>query len=172
MTYQKDQTGIVQSATKAAAELTSAEVAAGIVKSHDTIVKRFDELRTHILVDLQAAVDADNAMFKAEEAASPATTKRKSGGAKAPSGGGGDKAIDNPGDVTINGKGKFAGLTVAEVFALSGEEAAAYEYVDNQGVGKPGSLYIKWMQGNDKNPFMQRVANSFIESLRATSDAA
>lgn len=171
MTYQKDQTGILQSATKAAAELTSAEVAAGIVKSHDTIIKRFDELKAHVLVDLQAAVDADNAMFKAEEAASPAKAKGGPRKAKASEGGGG-KAIDNPGDVTINGNGKFAGLTVAEVYALSGEEAAAYEYTDKDGIGKPGSLYIKWMQGNDKNPFMQRVANGFIESLRANSDAA
>jgi hypothetical protein len=172
MTYQKDQTGILQSATKAAAELTSAEVAAGIVKSHDTIIKRFDELKGHILVDLQAAVDADNAMFKAEEASSPAPAKKRSGGKPQAAKGGGGGEIADPGSVTINGNGKFAGLTVAEVFALSGEESAAYDYVDKDGVGKPGSLYIKWMQGYEKNPFMQRVANSFIESLRANSDAA
>ena len=173
MTYQKDQTGILQTATKAAAELTVAEVAAGIVKSHDTIIKRFDELKAHVLLDLAAAVEADNAMFKAEEASSPASTKRSAprGGA-AKSSGGTKSEVSDPGAVTINGNGKFAGLTVAEVFALSGEQSAAYDYVDKDGVGKPGSLYIKWMQGNDKNPFMQRVANSFVESLRATSDAA
>jgi hypothetical protein len=111
-------------------------------------------------------------MFKAEEASSPAPAKKRSGGKPQAAKGGGGGEIADPGSVTINGNGKFAGLTVAEVFALSGEESAAYDYVDKDGVGKPGSLYIKWMQGYEKNPFMQRVANSFIESLRANSDAA
>jgi len=184
MTYQKDTTGVLQTATRDAAIITAAEVAAGIVKSHDTIVKRFQELRDDILLPpLTAAVLADNEMFKAEEAADEASGKSKRGGrgrgGAAPQavkgGGGGD--IADPGAVVIGKKdgtgiGKFDGLTVAEVYALTGEEAEAYNYVDKAGVGKPGSLYIKWMQGNDKNPFMQKVANAFIEGLRASSDAA
>jgi hypothetical protein len=173
MTYQKDQTGILQTATNNAAALTAAEVAAGIVKSHDTVVKRFDELREHILVDLKEAVEADNAMFKAEEAADAASGKssgRGRGGAKAS--GGGTREVKDPGATVINGKGKFAGLTVAEVYALTGEEAEAYGYVDKEGVGKPGALYIDWMKGNKDNPFMQRVATAFLEGLRAQSDAA
>ena len=172
MTYQKDLTGITQTATNVAATLTAAEVTAGIIKSHDTIVKRFDEFREAILAPLKEAVDTDNAMFKAEEAASPAPAKRGANRGSSKPSGGGTTAIADPGEVTINGNGKFAGLTVAEVYALSGEQAEAYGYVDKDSVGKPGSLYIKWMQGNEKNPFMQKVANSFVESLRATSDAA
>lgn len=172
MTYQKDQTGILQTATKAAADLTAAEMAAGIIKSHDTAIDRFDEIRKHVLVDLTAAVAADNEMFKAEEAASPAPARR--GGAARKSGGGAAKSSDigDPGAVELKGKGKFAGLTVAEVQALSGEQSEAYGYVDKDGVGKPGSLYIQWLTTNDKNPFMQRVATQFIEGLRAASDAA
>lgn len=168
MTYQKDQTGILQTATKAAADLTSAELAAGIIKSHDTAVKRFDELREHVLVDLKAAVDADNAMFKAEEASAPAKGSRKKSSG---SSGGGGGTIDAPGAVELKGNGKFAGLTVDEVFALSGEEAEAYGYVDKEGIGKPGSLYVQWLTTNDKNPFMQKVANAFLEEKRAGSDS-
>lgn len=175
MTYQKDQTGILQSATKAAAELTAAEVAAGIVKSHDTILKRFLELRDDVVLPaLKEAVDADNAMFKAEEAASPAKTTKsysKSGGsnkAQTPNN-------DDPGSVVIGrpgGKGKFDGNTVEQVFAMSAEVAGGeYGYVDKQGVNKPGSEYIAWMAGNEKNPFMARIATAFLESKRAGSDA-
>lgn len=171
MTYQKDQTGILQTATKAAADLTAAEMAAGIIKSHDTAIERFDAIRAHVLVDLTAAVSADNEMFKAEEANSPAPARRGGAARKsAPAKGSSD--IGDPGAVELKGKGKFAGLTVSEVNALTGEQSEAYGYVDKEGVGKPGSLYIQWLTTNDKNPFMQRVATQFIEGLRATSDAA
>ena len=172
MTYQKDTTGVLQTATRDAAIITAAEVAAGIVKSHDTIVKRFQELRDDILLPpLTAAVLADNEMFKAEEANSPAPARRGGAARKsAPAKGSSD--IGDPGAVELKGKGKFAGLTVSEVNALTGEQSEAYGYVDKEGVGKPGSLYIQWLTTNDKNPFMQRVATQFIEGLRATSDAA
>jgi hypothetical protein len=169
MTFQKDVTGVLQTATRDAAIITAAEVGAGIVKSHDSIVKRFQELRDEVLLPpLQAAVEADNAMFKAEEAAAPA--KKSYPAKKSGSTGGGD--IDDPGSVAFKGKGKFAGLTVAEVFALTADEAKeGYAYTDKEGNAKPGSAYIEWCAGNEKNPFMQKVATKFLELKRASSDA-
>lgn len=177
MTYQKDQTGILQSATKAAAELTSAEVAAGIVKSHDTIVKRFLEYRDDVVLpSLAAAVEADNAMFKAEEANTPAKSYSKSDKSTSkPKGNSGQSAPADPGATVIGrpgGNGKFDGKTVAEVFDMPGEVAADFGYVDKDGNGKPGSVYIDWMANNEKNPFMARVATAFLEQRRSSSDAA
>lgn len=174
MTYQKDQTGIRQTAVNAAAALTVAEVTAGIVKSHDTAVKRFAELRTEVFDDLKVKLDEDNEMFKAEEAADIAAGRGK--GSRKSSGGGGGGASkdgneDNPGATDIKGKGKFTGLTIADVFALTAEEAGEYGYTDKQGNAKTGAQYIEWMAGNEKNPFMARRATAFLEAKRASSDA-
>lgn len=171
MTFQKDETGIRQTSANVAASLTVAEVSAGIIKSHDAVVKRFGELRDEVFTDLDAARLRDNEMFKAEEAASPAkkTSTNKTSASK-PSTSGGD--IDNPGSVAFKGKGKFAGLTVEEVYALTADEAGSgYAYTDKDGNNKPGSAYIEWCAGNEKNPFMQKVATKFLELKRAGSDA-
>lgn len=172
MTYQKDQVGIRQTASNAAATLTVAELAAGIIKSHDTAVKRFEEFRDSIFLDLDEKRVADNEMFKAEEAASPAKTAKgggnRSGGKREQAAG--DETGD-PGSTVINGKGKFAGLTIAAVFELTAEQAAAYAYTDKEGNAKPGSAYVEWMAGNEKNPFMARKATAFLEAKRAGSDS-
>lgn len=174
MTYQKDQTGIRQTAVNAAAALTVAEVSAGIVKSHDTVVKRFGELRDEVFTDLKVKLDEDNEMFKAEEAADEAAgrgkSKRRSSGGGSRSKGGSDDA--DPGATVINGKGKFAGLTIADVFELTAEQAGEYGYTDKDGNAKTGAQYIDWMAGNEKNPFMARKATAFLEAKRASSDAA
>ena len=172
MTFQKDETGILQTSVNAAATLTAAEMAAGIIKSHDAAVKRLGEFRDELFASLNEARLRDNEMFKAEEAAAPPKRASNRGTSK-PSGGntgGGD--IDSPGTVAFKGKGKFAGLTVAEVYALTAEEAGdGYDYKDRDGNNKPGSEYIEWCAGNEKNPFMQKVANKFLEQKRAGSDA-
>jgi len=181
MTYQKDITGVLQTATRDAAIITAAEIAAGIVKSHDTAVKRFEELRdTVLLPPLQAAVETDNAMFKAEEAADEAAGKGKSrgrGGAKggSKSSGSGDgtwleTALADPGAVVIKG-GKFDGKTVSFVYDLPASAAEEYGYTDQSGNAKAGSKYIQWMTTNEKNPKMAQVAKAFIDSKRA-ADAA
>jgi len=170
MTFQKDETGIRQTSVNAAATLTAAEVNAGIIKSHDTVAKRFTELSDDIFATLDEARVRDNEMFKAEEQAAPAKKSYPAKKTGSTGGGGGD--IDDPGSVAFKGKGKFAGLTVAEVFALTAEEAgSAYSYTDKEGNAKPGSAYIEWCAGNEKNPFMQKVATKFLEQKRAGSDA-
>ena len=171
MTYQKDQTGILQSATKAAAEMTAAELGAGIIKSHETAVKRFEELRATILEPLEAARTADNEMFKAEEASAPAKTASSGGnrsGGK--SGGKASGPITDAGSVVIKG-GKFDTLTVSDVYDMPASLAEDYGYCDRDGSPKPGSKYIQWLTTNDKNPFMQKVAKTFLESKRAGSDS-
>lgn len=169
MAYQKDETGIRQTAANVAASLTVAEVTAGIIKSHDAVTKRFGEFSDSVFASLDEARVRDNEMFKTEEASTPARkTSSKSSGSK--SSGGGD--IDNPGTVAFKGKGKFAGLTVEEVYALTADEAGdGYSYTDKDGNKKPGSAYIEWCAGNEKNPFMQKVATKFLELKRAGSDA-
>jgi hypothetical protein len=171
MTFQKDETGIRQTSANVAATLTVAEVAAGIIKSHDAVEKRFAEFRDQVFGDLDAARLRDNEMFKAEEASTPEKKSypKKTSGSK-PSSGGGD--IDDPGSVAFKGKGKFAGLTVAEVYALTADEAGTgYAYTDKDGNAKAGSAYIEWCATNEKNPFMQKVASKFLEQRRAGSDA-
>ena len=174
MTFQKDETGILQTSVNAAATLTVAEVAAGIIKTHDAITKRFNETRESIFATLDEARLRDNEMFKSEEASAPAKPA-KSGGNRSnakPSGGNYSGDIDSPGTVAFKGKGKFAGLTVDEVYGLTAEEAGGtYSYTDKDGNNKPGSAYIEWCAGNEKNPFMQKVATKFLEQKRAGSDA-
>jgi hypothetical protein len=143
---------------------------AGIIKSHDGAAKRLGEYTDSLFEKLNEARIRDNEMFKAEEAAAPAKPRSGGRGKSTGSTGGGD--IDDPGSVAFKGKGKFAGLTVAEVFALTADEAgSAYSYTDKEGNAKPGSAYIEWCAGNEKNPFMQKVATKFLEQKRASSDA-
>lgn len=168
MAYQKDATGIRQTANNVAASLVVAETAAGIVKSHDTIVKRFAELRDEVFTDLDLRRADDNAMFLEQEAKAPAKAPR-SGGSRS-GGGKPTNAIDNPGDVEIR-NGAFKTLTVATVYAMPASEAGDYGYPKSEPGSKTGKDYIKWLTTNDKNPFMQKVATQFLESKRASSDS-
>lgn len=176
MTYQKDEVGIRQTSANAASAIVVAEVNAGIVKSHDTIVKRFEELRNDIFADLDEARGRDNEMFKAEEAASPKRTPaRDSGkqGGSEPSGGSSkwlDEALADPGAVVVKG-GKFDGKTISFIYDLPASAAEEYGYVDGNSRGKAGSKYIQWMTGNEKNPKMAQVAKAFLDAKRA-ADAA
>jgi hypothetical protein len=166
VTYQKDQTGIRQTANNVASALVVAETAAGILKSHDTLVERFAALRDEVFTDLDARRIEDNEMFKAEEAAKPASAPR-SGGRK---GGKPSGDIENPGSVEIR-NGAFKTLTVQQVYDMPASEAGDYGYPKSEPGSKTGKDYIKWLTTNDKNPFMQKVATAFLDSKRASSDA-
>jgi hypothetical protein len=107
MTFQKDETGILQTSVNAAATLTAAEMNAGIIKSHDGAAKRLGEYTDSLFEKLNEARIRDNEMFKAEEAAAPAKPRSGGRGKSTGSTGGGD--IDDPGSVAFKGKGKFAG---------------------------------------------------------------
>jgi hypothetical protein len=167
MAYQKDATGIRQTANNVASTIVVAETAAGILKSHDTILERFQALRDEVFTDLDVRRTEDNAMFLEQEAKAPAKPA-KSGGKR--SGGKPSSDIDNPGDVVIN-NGAFKTLTVAAVYDMPASEAGDYGYPKAEPGTKTGKDYIKWLTTNDKNPFMQKVATQFLESKRASSDA-
>lgn len=171
MAYVTGKTNVLQSAIKAAAELTSAEVAAGITgPSQEEVQARFNQLRGPLFEELAAQVDADNALFAANDSGSSkgGGSKRSSGGKG--SAGGGEPTLDEAKDMVLN-FGAFKTVTLGEVLGLTAEQAADYGYGEGD---KDGRAYITWL-ANNKDPkagFAAKRAKVIIDALRAESDAA
>jgi hypothetical protein len=161
--FRKDETGVAQTAANTAATLVAAAMTAGVITDVAEARAEFDAIRAATFADLALVVKADNALFASVEAAAPAA--KPSGKA---SSGGGKGNYDNASVVIEYGALKGKGKTVAETYALS---AAEFSALTDGGYTKSGAEYIEWMTGNDKNPFMQKVANGFLEGIRAGSDA-
>lgn len=146
---------IRQTAVNAASEVASALTQAGLYKTPADVRAFLIELRDELYTDLKTFLDQ-----------SPQPQSRKGGG------GGQNKPIENPGSIKFNG-GKFEGLTVAAVAELTAEQAAEYGYTDQQGEAtKTGKDYLKWVEGNKKNPYMQKVVKAFIEERQAGTATA
>lgn len=82
----------------------------------------------------------------------PAAPARSSGGRSWPkkSSGGGDST--DPGSVDFR-SGKFAGKTIAEVYAIGGDE--------------DGPGYLDWYANNGKNEFMAKRIAAYLETVAA-----
>lgn len=170
MVFQKDETGILQTAANAAATLTAASVTAGLITDLNEVKSFFDEQRTDIFGVLDLARIRDNEMFKLEEANKPARPSggRSTGSSSKPaaaSGGGRFKAV--PGNKFKGTRdealaleltfGKFKGVTVATILAMPASEAVEYNHGTSDSP-KPGKTYVEWLTGNEQNQYMAEAA--------------
>lgn len=166
MSYRKDKTTVAQTAANDAAQVVAALITAGVIGDVDGAVSALSTIQGSLFELLAPVVDTDNALFAEVEASQPAAKPRASGGSRS---GGGSTVVETDGSTVVSfGAFKDKGLTIADVFALSADEASA---ITDGGYAKAGSEYITWMQGNDKNPYMQKRATAFLDNIRAGSDA-
>jgi len=169
--YVTGKTSVLQTATKAAQDIVSAEVGAGILKSQAKVDERFAEIRDREFAIMAAQVDADNELFAAND-----DGKRKSsGGSKGGSKGGGKGGALTVEDAraTVLNYGAFKDLTMGQVEALSAEEAGEYGYPKDAPGTKTGLDWLQWAAKNTdpKASFAQKRAALIIEARRAASDA-
>lgn len=145
MAFRKDKTGVAQTAANTAAQLTAALVEAGVLKTAAAVDKYFEGRYEATFAPLAVIVEEDNKVFAeadAAEAASGGTRRRSSrSGGSQPKG----ETPGEPGDVAFFG-GKFKGSTIAEVYAMSEDEAKEFNHQYGD-----GSTYIINYVATDKN---------------------
>lgn len=156
MAYQVLETNLLQSALKAASQVTAALISVGdsdattdpegvLISYTDTL---FDKLKV--------TAEEDNKRLRDEDNASPAP---RGGGGKR-GGGGGNKALDpvEAGQLELKW-GAFKGHTIEEVYKMSkadvNKAGIAYE--------KDGETWLKWVAKSD-NEFVARRAKAFLDA--------
>ena len=150
-----------QTAFNASATIVAAELAAGIHTDTESVDDRLKGLSGDIFKDLNKLVEKDNETLEEEEKKNP---PRSSGGGKSFGGKKTTGSVESDGSMALRG-GKFDGLTIAEVYKLSKDDAEEYGY------NAPGRAYIKWIAENDdpRNSYKQARAAAFIDAKKASS---
>lgn len=179
MAFQKDETGILQTATNAAAVLVAAEVGVGELTGTD-VLDRLRAVRDELFLALDEARIRDNAMFIEQEANKPAkktsTYTRATGGGS--TGGAAFKGgVEDARKLQLN-FGAFKGITLAEVYAMSATEAGEYGYPKANPGSRAGKDYVKWLSTNTTtnnsdgkgNDFVAGAAQLILDGARASSD--
>lgn len=168
MAYIKDKTGVRQTATNAAVNLVTAFVGAGFIETQAKALDEFLTIRNGIFDDLAAVVDQDNAAFA--EAEKNAPPKKSWGGKPKGGSGGGGKVFKGNAEAAANLElnfGKFKGVTLGNVAAMSADEAAEYGHGEGD---KPGLTYVKWLSTNENNKYAAEAAALVLEARKASSD--
>lgn len=153
MAYRKDKTTSANAAVMSAASIVSREDTADVTA--EDIGARVVGIAKVIFEGLlSGVVDADNALFEAEETKGTTSTKGTSKKGATPAG--------EPGEVTFTG-GKFKGCTIAEVYSMD-EDTAKETYNHQYG---DGAAYIKNYVATDKNTIAstREAAKNFLAAL-------
>lgn len=159
MAYQLLDTNLLQSAIKAASQVTAALITTGDADAVADPQAVMNQLSTDLFDQLKAKADEDNKKLREEDAKSPGG----GGGGFKRGGGGGNRDIK----VTDDGSmkltwGKFKGLSIADIFELSEEEADEYGY------HKSGAAWLEWLAKN-KEPKVApaaKNAKAFLDAKR------
>ncbi len=167
MAFYKDEVGIMQTATKAAADRVASEVTAGLIKTAAKADERFTALRAEAFAVLDEKRVADNVVFAENEANAP---KRSSGGGARRSSGGGSKGgsdtfTEEQARAIVLKNGMFKGLTLGEVYDMPASEATDYTGREDE----PGKDYVKWLATSGKNEFLARASKGILDAARAGS---
>ena len=163
MQYQVLDTQLMQSAIKAGAQVTAALIEAGDESAKSDPVGVMTDHVEHWFGELKTLADADNKQLREDEAKAP-----KSGG-KSWGGGGSKKgSFKTPTDGSMKlSWGAFKGLSIAEVYEMSADEAADYANAQGKSYAKSGATYIEWLSKNDKNEYAANHAKAFLDSKRS-----
>ena len=161
MAYQILETNILQSAIKAAAQVTAALIQVGDDDAKSDPLGVMNTISDDLFAKLKEKADSDNKMLEADAAKSspPRSSGYRSGGG---SFGGGGGNVESDGSMKLSW-GKFKGLTIAEIYEL--DEDAAGEY----GYQKPGRAWVEWLAKNKdaKLGYSVKRAAAFLESKRS-----
>jgi hypothetical protein len=161
-------TQLRQSAVKAAAEITSAGLSAGLFGK---TAKAIEDARTAFKQDREAIFADLVKVYEAEEAEAASAPPAQQAARRASTG----SSSPNSGSITAEDAlgteftwGAFKGLTIEQVKNLSASEAGEYGYPQANPGSKTGRQYIEWLaeSKDDKTAFMARRAKLVIESMR------
>jgi hypothetical protein len=163
MAYQILETNLLQSAFKAASQVTAALITAGDETAKDDPQTVMNTIADDLFAQLKAKADEDNKALREEEAKGGGS--RSSGGSRGGSRGGGARRSGG-GKVETDGSmemtwGSFKGLSIADIYALDADEAANYGYESGD-----GAKYVKWLSGNDKNQYAADRAKAFLDAQK------
>lgn len=179
MAFQKDKTGIRQTATNAAATLTAALVNAGIISDTTTARIELGAIRDELFADLEPILVADNAMLKAEAEANP--PRARSSAPRSTGGGAPKRAVTSTPGNAYKGTaeealaetvtfGKFKtdppSVTYGELLNMPASQAAEFGHVDKQGNGRTGRSYLEWLQTNENNAWAAEVAQLVLGTAK------
>jgi hypothetical protein len=134
---------LMQTAVNAASTLVAAYVGGGLIDSVEAAREAFNAERDAIFATLGAQ---------------PNEAPKSSGGSG--SSGGSSITVEDARNTEVK-HGKFAGVLLGTVFDMPASKAAEYEYGEGD---KSGKDYVRWLSGNDKNPFLQRRAKVLLEA--------
>lgn len=162
MAFVKDKTGAAQTAANASATVIAAF--ADSFKSFDDAVVAFNELRTQVFEELAVVVDADNAVFAANDNGGTSKPAKSSGSssrsgktfARKSGSNGGSIGLKDALDMELN-FGAFGGETLETVLNLSADDAdEQYGYGDGE---RSGRDYVTWLASDkNKNEYVQKRA--------------
>lgn len=158
MAFQILETNLLQSAIKAASQVTAALVTAGDKDAKEDPAGVMNTLAEDLFAQLKAKADQDNKQLREEEKNNPAP---RGGGYK----GGGRKGggnVESDGSLKLSW-GKFKGKSIAEIWEID-EETAEDEY----GYSGSGAKWVQWLADN-KDPKMDysaKRAKAFVEAKR------
>lgn len=158
MAYQVLDTQLLQSAIKAAAQVTAALVEVGDEDARQDPQAMLDQLSDDLFQKLKVVADEDNKKLREEEKNNPAP--RGGGGGWKKGGGGGN--VESDGSMKLTW-GKFKDKSIAEIYNISEEDAQ-----ENYGYGKSGAAWVEWLSKN-KDPKMgysAKRAKAFLDAKR------
>lgn len=154
--YQILETNLLQSAIKAASQVTAALITAGDDDAKVDPQAVMNTIADDLFSQLKAKADADNEQLKQEAKDNPQ-----------PRGGGGGNYRKGGGNVESDGSmkltwGKFKGHTIAEIYEMDEDEAGALGY------DKAGAAWVEWLSKNrdPKSKYSADRAKAFLDAKR------
>jgi hypothetical protein len=160
--YSVGKTSALQTAIKAAVDITLAELSAGIILdpvTHEAIMARVNEVKDSLTPELFAQVDEDNGTFAASGGS----------GKSVPTPSGPIISLEEAKQMVLN-FGMFKGMTLENIAAMTGDEVKAYT---NGKRDSAGISYVKWVAGNTdpKAKFAADRAKLVLADYEATGAA-
>ena len=150
-------TSALQTSFNAAAVIIAAELNAGLLTDLDIVPQALSDLKDSIYSELSETVENDTT--------AAALVGGTFGGNR--SNGGSQSFSPTEAGATVLNYGKFKGLTIAEVAAVTPQEAVGYGYVDKAGNGRAGTEWLKWAANSQdsKVRFIGVRASSYLNSI-------
>lgn len=148
---------LLQTAYNVAATIVAAELTAGVDLQ---TLSRLEDVKNQVFADLTETQDANPEPVKAAKSTGPFQPARSNGG-------GGGKVFTAEEAAAIDIRfGKFQGMTLGDIMALSGTDAARYGYGEGD---RTGRQYIEWLAADKdgKGSFVSKAAKALVEGARA-----
>lgn len=162
MAFQVLSTNLLQSAIKAAAQVTAALIQVGDEGAKDDPQGTLNAISEEIFAQLQEVADADNEKLREEEKSSGGGGSRKGGTRKGGGRKGGGGSVESDGSMEMTW-GAFEGESIADIYEMDAETCSDFGYGDGD---KNGRQYVTWLSKNKDNEYVAKRAKAFLDAKR------